>query len=333
MSRRQTGYRVVLTLFMFSALTVVYGGTYAYVSNTNNDATGNTVQAVDLESNSVVATITVGTFPNGMAQTVDGSRIYVANYGDNTVSVIDIANNTVIATVPVGGSPGGVAVSPDGNFVYVSNWHGWSISIIEIATNSVVATIPSISYPGQLVFSPDGRMLFVVNLWRNFDPNQPGAVTVIDTSVNQVVRTIPMPDATAGMAITPDGRSLYVTEVNLNQVIKISTLNYKVMGKISVGSRPVAIVVSRDGKVAYVADSALFGGSPDVRVIKLSSGRVVRMIGVGTDPVALALNSIGTYLYVVNQLSNTISVVNTGNNTVTATVPVGTGPTVMVLAP
>jgi YVTN family beta-propeller protein len=330
---KQHGYCVILTVFMCSALSVVHGGTYAYVSNTNNDATGNTVQQVDLESNSVVATITVGTFPNGMAQTLDGSRVYVANSGESTVSVIDTANNAVIATVAVGGSPGGLAVSPDGNFVYVSNWHGWSISVIEIATNSVIATIPAISYPGQLVFSPDGRRLFVVNLWRNFDPNQPGAVTVIDTTVNQVVRTIPMPDATAGMAITPDGRSLYVTEVTLNQVIKISTLNYKVMTKISVGSRPVAIVVSRDGKFAYVADSALFGGSPDVEIIKLSSGRVVRMIGVGTDPVALALNSVGTYLYVINQLSNTISVVNTGNNTVTATVPVGTGPTVVVLSP
>ncbi len=64
-------------------------------------------------SNTVVATITVGTQPAGLAVTPDGKHVYVADAVANTVSVIDTATNTVeAATVPVGHVPGGVGIIP-----------------------------------------------------------------------------------------------------------------------------------------------------------------------------------------------------------------------------
>ena len=65
--------------------------------------------------------MTVGLYPDGVAVTPDGTKVYVTNYGSNTVSVIDTATNTVTATVTVGTNPRGVAVSPDGKKVYVAN--------------------------------------------------------------------------------------------------------------------------------------------------------------------------------------------------------------------
>jgi YVTN family beta-propeller protein len=54
---------------------------------------------------SVVATVPVGTSPQGVAVTPDGNHAYVANAGSNNVSVIAAATNTVAATVPVGSNP------------------------------------------------------------------------------------------------------------------------------------------------------------------------------------------------------------------------------------
>jgi YVTN family beta-propeller protein len=115
-------------------------------------------------------------------------------------------------------------------------------------------------------------------------------------------------------------------------VIQISTVTYRVVATIPVGSRPTAIVISPNGKAAYVADSALFGGTPDVEVIKLSTNKVISSIAVGTDPDALAISANGTALYVANQLSNTVSVVDTLDNTV-VTVPVNTGPNGIAVKP
>ena len=83
-------------------------GTKAYVSNTAND----NVSVIDIATNTVTATVTVGNFPSEVAITPDGTKSYVGNLFDDNVSVIDIATNTVDATVTVGRVPIGVAITP-----------------------------------------------------------------------------------------------------------------------------------------------------------------------------------------------------------------------------
>jgi YVTN family beta-propeller protein len=61
----------------------------------------------------VIATIPVGTYPEAVAVSPDGTRAYVTNNSANTVSVIDTATNTVTTNIPVGNSPYGVAIDMD----------------------------------------------------------------------------------------------------------------------------------------------------------------------------------------------------------------------------
>ena len=76
---------------------------------------------IDTATNTVVATVAVGSNPIGVAVTPDGKHVYVTNQASQTVSVIATATNTVVATVPVGSNPFGVAVTPDGKHAYVTN--------------------------------------------------------------------------------------------------------------------------------------------------------------------------------------------------------------------
>src|SRR5215218_7496635 len=64
---------------------------FAYVANACND----TVSVIDRATNTVTATIPVGSNPTGVAITPDGTRVYVTNLNSNNVSVIDTATNTV----------------------------------------------------------------------------------------------------------------------------------------------------------------------------------------------------------------------------------------------
>jgi YVTN family beta-propeller protein len=93
---------------------VTLDGSKVYITN----QLSNTVSVIDSASNTVTATVSVGTIPFGVAVTPNGSKVYVTNNG-NSVSVIDSATDTVIATIPSGGnSPLGVSVTPDGSKVY-----------------------------------------------------------------------------------------------------------------------------------------------------------------------------------------------------------------------
>lgn len=126
-------------------------GTRVYVAN------GNNVSVIDTASNTVIATVAMGTTayanPIGVAVNPAGTRAYVTNSSESTVSVIDTATNTVIANVSVGpvftgwngppaASPSGVAVNPNGNEVYVANSGNDTVAVIDTATNEVTSTVP-----------------------------------------------------------------------------------------------------------------------------------------------------------------------------------------------
>ena len=122
-------------------------GSTVYVTNVIDG----TVSVIATATNTVTATIPVGSGPRGVAVTPDGSTVYVTNFQDNTVSVIATASNTVTATIPVGNNPFGVTASPDGSTVYVANEAAGTVagtvSVIATASNTVTATIPGFSKP------------------------------------------------------------------------------------------------------------------------------------------------------------------------------------------
>jgi YVTN family beta-propeller protein len=93
---------------------------FAYIANGNS----NTVSVIDTATNKVVATVAVGSVPDGIAVTPDGKHVYVANASADTVSVIDTATNTVVGLpIPVGTLPVGVAFTPNGIRAYVTNFN------------------------------------------------------------------------------------------------------------------------------------------------------------------------------------------------------------------
>src|SRR5665811_2105497 len=98
---------------------------FIYVTNNGFDTASptNNVSVIDAATNTVVATVPVGSAPNGIAVTPDGKHAYVANFDSNTVSVIATSTNTVVATIPVGwgAAPGWVAITPDGKHVFVTS--------------------------------------------------------------------------------------------------------------------------------------------------------------------------------------------------------------------
>ena len=79
------------------------------------------MSVIDEATNTVTATIPVGSDPYGVAVDPAARTVYVANYGDDTVSVIDEATNTVTAHHPRGHRPVRGGGGPAARTVYVTN--------------------------------------------------------------------------------------------------------------------------------------------------------------------------------------------------------------------
>src|ERR1044072_3459405 len=116
--------------------------TLAYVTNRDDK----TVSVIDTVTNTVIATVPVGTTPEGVAITPTGAFAYVVNgtstSGTGEVSVINTTTNTVVTTIPVGVNALGIAITPNGARAYVTNARENNVSVIDTATNTVIATVP-----------------------------------------------------------------------------------------------------------------------------------------------------------------------------------------------
>jgi YVTN family beta-propeller protein len=88
----------------------------AYVAISGNG----TLAVINTASNSVTATVAIGTNPIGVGVDEVTDTIYVANFGSGSISVIDGATNTVTATIPDAGGPDPVGVNPATNRVSYS---------------------------------------------------------------------------------------------------------------------------------------------------------------------------------------------------------------------
>lgn len=116
-------------------------GSLAYVTNLGS----NNVSVINTSTNTVLATIPVGSEPYGIVASPDGSVIYAGNAGDSTISIISTATNSVISTLPIAGGVTGIAVggAPPVNEQITQPLSPTAPNVFNFGTNNFVVQYPA----------------------------------------------------------------------------------------------------------------------------------------------------------------------------------------------
>ena len=325
-----------------------------YVAN----ETDGTVSVVNATTNTAVTTVTVGSFPEGVAITPNNASVYVANSGNPTVSVIDTSTNTVSTTVTMTNFPFQVAISPDGKYAWVVEFESdlnkrrgrngarrfpQSTPLIEViatASNTIVGSISNLVSPSAVAIGPDGTTAYAADTCGSGD-SEYACVDVINTSTYTVTSNIALPSAAetfenASIAVSPDGTLVYVTDVELaseqtnTNVVDIelnnnTTVDYMLSTDTELSD--YGVTVTPDGKFVYAAIPYNSGGGnlDDLYMVNPSQN-TVSPIKVGNGPTGTALTPDGASVYVTNAADNTYSIVNTRSGNVNGPYTVGTDP-------
>lgn len=289
---------------------------YAYISTFSG------ISVISTATNTVTATVKVGSHNYGVAVNPAGTRVYLANWDYSNVAVIDTATNAVAAVVSVGKNPTGVAVNPAGTYVYVTNQGDssgapastvGSVSVINTATNTVTATVNVGGPRGGIAVDPTGTYVYVTNN---------NSVSVINVATSAIAATVSVGNEPIGVAVNPAGTYVYVANSGSNTVSVINAATNTLTAGLRVGSEPAGVAVSPAGTRVYVTNQ----GDNSVSVIDAATNTVTATVSVGSGPYGVAVNAAGTYVYVANRGGTSVSVIDAATNTVTATVNVGDSP-------
>ena len=258
-----------------SSIAITPDGQAAWFTDFTSEGT---LTPITLSTDSLGGAIPVGSDPNEVAITPNGSEAYVTNTGSNTVTPINLLTDTPGSAVPVGHEPIGVAISPDGTRAYVANYGSSTVTPINLLTNTPGSEIPVGEKPIGIAITPDGTTAYVAN-------SGSGTVSPITLATNAAGTPIAVGSGPAVIAITPDGTTAYVTNKRSNSVTPISLATDTAKTDIPVGEAPIGIAITPDQATAYVTNSA----SNTVTPINLASETADAPISVGTRPDALAI--------------------------------------------
>jgi DNA-binding beta-propeller fold protein YncE len=183
-----------------------------------------TVAIVDEASGAVTASVRVGRRPNAIVASPDGSRLFVAMWGEHAIAVVEVGSAKLIRRIGVGAHPEALALAPDGVHLFVANTDDDSISIVDLRELDWVPRLVSLHFDATGLFG---------------------------NSLN-------------ALAISPDGKRLYASAAAANAVYVLaigSDGSLRRLGAIPAGWYPSAVLPTRAG--VYVANAYGEGSHPN----------------------------------------------------------------------
>lgn len=326
---------------------------------------GKSISVINTNTCKVDATINIGSYPNSFVASRDGSKLYISSQLKNTVSIINTATNLITKELEVGNGPISVDLSPDGMKVYVVNFKGNSVSVINTKTDILDTTIKLENQPYSLAITPDGKKIYITSWQRNTisvfntanyhleatitigrdlfancyiemsdDGNQAyvvnnyyysNEISVINTKTN-ALESISCDKHPRGFSISPDGNTAYLTHSQENLLSVIDTKSNKVIKTINDYSLFGAgmIVLKRDNQKGYILNES----GHSVIVMNTVTNKLVKTIKLNGDPHFFLLSKDGTKLFVFLSTNNTISVIETVNDTILTNIQIDKWPSI-----
>jgi YVTN family beta-propeller protein len=298
-----------------------------------SDQFSNTVSVIDPSTGALLGVIRLGDptpgnlsplykgqlLVHGMGFSPDRKTLAVVSIGSNSVTFIDTATNAVKHVTYVGRAPHEAFFTPDGREVWVSVRGEDYVSVLDGKTFMEKSRIKVPNGPGMVIFSPDGKLGYLVS---SFTPE----TVVISTADHKIVGRVKQESPFApDVAATPDGKQVWLTLKDVGRTMVFNAVApFNVLKVIDTGpiTNHVNIVRNGHGQFAYVT----VGGLNQVKVFRTDDFSQVATIDVGALPHGIWPSGDGTRVYVGLENADGAAVIDTMQNKLLATIPLGQGP-------
>ena len=291
---------------------------------------------------SVIAQLEIGQNPHQISFSDDGLTAYVATAGEDRITVLDAVRHEVTGTIATPGTPLGVIPLPGSDDLAVAHFAAGglgryspggtlaadalgtsagaslivgpyldrrylvsveqadSVHVFDSGAFEFIASYPTGDRPFPTAMTSDGRLAFVPGY-------ADGTVTIIDLANDRVLGTVMVGTNPSGGVVLP-GDEQYASVVRgEDRVAFIDAASMQVVDELSegIGSSPFSIVLTPDGRLAFVNNTA----SHDISVVELATREVIERIPVPQIPIVMAVNPAGTELWVSSEGVHRLTVI------------------------
>ena len=186
-------------------------------------------------------------------------------------------------------------------YIFVSNENSDTIVVLDLNTKELIKTIKTGGRPRDLKFNKDFSRLYAVVSEENH-------ILEIDTKKIEILRTINTGDDPEIFDIDVENKIIAVSNEDDNELTIIDLETKKIVESIKdVGVEPEGVNFTPDGKLVYVTSE----GTSSILIIDPWKRKILNEILVGNRPRRGIFVNNGTEYWVSNELSGTVSVIDT----------------------
>nr|HPI53476.1 choice-of-anchor D domain-containing protein [Chitinophagaceae bacterium] len=185
-----------------------------------------TVKAYDINTNTVIANISVSQVPTRLIPHPDGTKVYLLN---SLIQVLDVATQTITNTINVNETLMSTCISHDGQFLYfntlVPNVYPYEVKLYKLNTQTNVVSYLALLQNGysDMSISPNDDKLYLVGASEAIVFN-----TTNFSSYSTIPLLVPNTFGQTMCCLNNDGSKLFVTGETTGRFNIINTLNYTV---------------------------------------------------------------------------------------------------------
>ena len=243
--------------------------------------------------------------PRGMAQDKSRSTLYVACSDDAAVIEYDLNKQQISRTFTE--LPGAMSLAIHGptNRLFVTNEGAAKASVLDITTGEVLTTLPTGHEPDGVALTDDGKFIFIAS-------ENAGLVHVFDGTTYEPAKPIITSLRPRRLAIREN--ELWVSSEMGSRVEIFSTSTLQKLDEIIFAPRgfrseqltPVDILFDQTQTTAFVA----LGSANHIVIVDAFSREILKYILVGKRPWGLGLTADGKKLFVLNGLSDDVTIID-----------------------
>jgi len=286
------------------------------------------VYVIDCTTDSLVATIKVGSLADSVCVNPDDNKVYVAC--SREVTVIDAYADTVLAHLPVLDGPEHLTYANGNNTVYCGDGKG-RVSLIDGRGDSIRSVLALGPQPGGVV----GACWNTVEQAYYCLAYSSGAprLFVIDGFSDSVTATMRIGQRTEGICWNPaDNRaycvsasdSVYVVDCSADTVEKVVPLPHDYY--------PMLITCSPKSGRLYCLPQEEGNEFREIMVVDCIGDSFLRFLPTGLTPLTMGLDPKHDRLYTANHLTDDATVIDCAGDSVVETIGLGFMPEVLAYA-
>lgn len=322
------------------------------------DSVGDTVGLVTPGGVGPTPTVAVGSLPLGFLVQPSNDTAFVANWGSANLTELDLSTfatrslrlgvePTAIAVSPIdgrlfiadgasssvlpatgfgalltGGSaagvgPGSLAVDAADGLLIAGDlgaigFEGDNLTFMNLSTLAPVATVPLPGEPGPIVVDASRG-----DVWVGTNGYPSSSIQRVSLTNFSTFGSLPGSLGVTALAIDSNASDLFAGLAG-GQLVDYNLSRRVVVGSVELAESPNALIFDSSSRTLFAA----IGGSDAIQAVNVTSFVVTDTIGVGGNPVGMALDPANDRLYVANAATPNLTVVDLATRATTS-VPTG----------